>query len=110
MLDAAVKGAGLDGLFDQILSVEAVGVYKPNPKVYQLAVDALGITSPHFVPIVERLGRLCCVGLRNAGGLVQPLRSAVRAAARRTRPRDSDPGGVAGAGGGSLSASQQFAR
>ena len=45
MLDAAVKGAGLDGLFDQVLSVEAVGVYKPHPKVYQLAVDALGISA-----------------------------------------------------------------
>jgi 2-haloacid dehalogenase len=26
-----------------VLSVEAVGVYKPHPKVYQLAVDRLGI-------------------------------------------------------------------
>ena len=45
MLAAAVKGAGLDGLFDQVLSVEAVGVYKPHPKVYQLAVDVLGISA-----------------------------------------------------------------
>jgi 2-haloacid dehalogenase len=45
MLDAAVKGAGLDDLFDQVLSVEAVGVYKPHPKVYQLAVDSLGVAS-----------------------------------------------------------------
>ncbi len=43
MLTAAVTGAGLVGMFDQILSVEAVGVYKPHPKVYQLAVDRLGI-------------------------------------------------------------------
>jgi 2-haloacid dehalogenase len=42
MLDAAVKGAGLDGLLDIVLSVEEVGVYKPHPKVYQLAVDRLG--------------------------------------------------------------------
>jgi 2-haloacid dehalogenase len=45
MLAAAVKGAGLEGLFDQVLSVEAVGVYKPHPKVYQLAVDVLGISA-----------------------------------------------------------------
>jgi 2-haloacid dehalogenase len=45
MLDAAVRGAGLDGLFDQVLSVESVGVYKPHPKVYQLAVDVLGISA-----------------------------------------------------------------
>jgi 2-haloacid dehalogenase len=43
MLDAVVKGAGLDGLLDAVLSVEEVGVYKPSPKVYQLAVDRLGV-------------------------------------------------------------------
>src|SRR5262249_4170052 len=43
MLDAAVKGAGLDALLDAVLSVEAVGVYKPHPKVYQLAVDRPGM-------------------------------------------------------------------
>jgi 2-haloacid dehalogenase len=41
MLDAAVKAAGLESLLDAVLSVEAVGVYKPHPKVYQLAVDRL---------------------------------------------------------------------
>ena len=43
MLDAVVKGAKLDGLLDAVLSVEDVGVYKPHPKVYQLAVDRLGV-------------------------------------------------------------------
>jgi 2-haloacid dehalogenase len=43
MLEAAVKGAKLGGLIDIILSVEEVGVYKPHPKVYQLAVDRLGV-------------------------------------------------------------------
>ncbi len=43
MLDAVVKGAKLDGLLDAVLSVEAVGVYKPHPKVYQLAVDRLAV-------------------------------------------------------------------
>ncbi len=43
MLDAVVKGAKLDGLLDAVLSVEEVGVYKPHPKVYQLAVDRLGV-------------------------------------------------------------------
>jgi 2-haloacid dehalogenase len=46
MLDAAVKGAKLDGLLDAVLSVEEVGVYKPHPKVYQLAVDRLGVPAP----------------------------------------------------------------
>jgi 2-haloacid dehalogenase len=43
MLDAAVRGSGLSTLVDTVLSVESVGVYKPHPKVYQLAVDRLGI-------------------------------------------------------------------
>ncbi len=36
MLAAAVAAAGLDGLFDAVLSVEAVGVYKPARAVYDL--------------------------------------------------------------------------
>ena len=43
MLDNVVKAAKLDGLLDAVLSVEEVGVYKPHPRVYQLAVDRLGI-------------------------------------------------------------------
>jgi 2-haloacid dehalogenase len=43
MLAAAVQAAGLGSLLDQVLSVEEVGVYKPHPTVYQLAVDRLGI-------------------------------------------------------------------
>ena len=43
MLAAAVKNAGLEGLLDAVLSVEEVGVYKPHPKVYQMAVDRLGV-------------------------------------------------------------------
>jgi len=43
MLRSAVEGAGIDGLFDFVLSVEEVGVYKPHPRVYQLAVDRLAI-------------------------------------------------------------------
>jgi len=43
MLDAVVKGANLSGLIDAVLSVEEVGVYKPHPKVYQLAVDRLRV-------------------------------------------------------------------
>lgn len=43
MLQAAVSNAQLEPLLDLVLSVEEVGVYKPHPKVYQLAVDQLGI-------------------------------------------------------------------
>ena len=43
MLDAAVRNAGIGSLLDAVLSVEAVGVYKPHPKVYRYAIDQLGI-------------------------------------------------------------------
>jgi 2-haloacid dehalogenase len=43
MLDALVKGAKLEGMFDAVLSVEDAGVYKPHPRVYQLAADRLAI-------------------------------------------------------------------
>lgn len=43
MLDAAVDGAGIRDLLDANLSIEEVGIYKPDPRVYQLAVDRLGV-------------------------------------------------------------------
>jgi 2-haloacid dehalogenase len=43
MLDAAVKAAKLE--LDAVLSVEEAGVFKPDPRVYQLAVDRLGISA-----------------------------------------------------------------
>jgi 2-haloacid dehalogenase len=43
MLAAAVKGARLEALLDAVLSVEEVGAFKPDPRVYQLAVDRLGL-------------------------------------------------------------------
>jgi 2-haloacid dehalogenase len=48
MLEAAVQNAKIADLLDAVLSVEAVGVYKPHRKVYQLAVDRLGI-EPHAI-------------------------------------------------------------
>ena len=43
MLDAAVNSAGIGDLLDAVLSVELAVVYKPHPKVYQLAADRLAI-------------------------------------------------------------------
>ena len=43
MLRSAVDFARIGPLLDAVLSVEEVGVYKPHPKVYQLAVERLGI-------------------------------------------------------------------
>lgn len=43
MLEAAVGNAGIADLLDGVYSVESVGVYKPHPSVYRLAVDGLGL-------------------------------------------------------------------
>lgn len=43
MLEAAVQHARISHLIDAVLSIEEVGVYKPHPKVYQLAVDRLAV-------------------------------------------------------------------
>jgi 2-haloacid dehalogenase len=45
MLQAVVANAGIGNLLDLVLSVEEVGVYKPHPRVYRLAVDRLS-TAP----------------------------------------------------------------
>jgi 2-haloacid dehalogenase len=39
MLDAAVQSAGLSGLFDAVLSVDAIKMFKTAPQVYQMVTD-----------------------------------------------------------------------
>ena len=43
MLDAAVRHAGLDKLFNFVISVEDVGIYKPSRRVYRHAMQKLQI-------------------------------------------------------------------
>jgi 2-haloacid dehalogenase len=43
MLAAATQSGGIAEFLDSILSVEQVGIYKPHPSVYQLAVDCLRV-------------------------------------------------------------------
>ena len=43
MLDAAADNAGLRPFLDSVLSVEPVGIFKPDASTYQLAVDRLGV-------------------------------------------------------------------
>ena len=43
MLAGAVRSSGLDGVFAHVLSVDTVAVYKPSPRVYELAPLALGV-------------------------------------------------------------------
>ncbi|MDO8606756.1 MAG: haloacid dehalogenase type II [Phaeospirillum sp.] len=43
MLAAGIEAVGIGPLMDALLSVEDVGVFKPNPAVYKLAVDHFSV-------------------------------------------------------------------
>lgn len=43
MLEPLIAGSALAVHIDGVLSVDAAGIYKPSPRVYQLAVDRLGL-------------------------------------------------------------------
>lgn len=49
MLSSAVDNATIADLLDDVFSVDSIGVYKPHPRVYQMAVDGLGVEA----------GRIC---------------------------------------------------
>jgi 2-haloacid dehalogenase len=49
MLADAIAAARIGDLLDHVLSVEDVGVFKPHPSVYQLAVDRLGVPASAIV-------------------------------------------------------------
>ena len=49
MLEAAVKNSGIDDLIEKNFSVEEVGVFKPDVRVYQLAVDGLKVRPEEIV-------------------------------------------------------------
>jgi 2-haloacid dehalogenase len=43
MLQAGIRNSGLDGMFEQLLTTDEVKQFKPAPRAYQMAVDALGL-------------------------------------------------------------------
>jgi len=49
MLEAAVKNSRLEEVIPQIFSVETVGVFKPDARVYQIAVDKLSLKPEEIV-------------------------------------------------------------
>jgi 2-haloacid dehalogenase len=45
MLERVCRSTGVSRLMDAVLSVDEVGIFKPHPSVYQLAMDRLGVTA-----------------------------------------------------------------
>lgn len=42
MLSSAVSSANLGALLDYVLSIESIGVYKPDPRVYRFGAETVG--------------------------------------------------------------------
>jgi 2-haloacid dehalogenase len=43
MLQANIRGAGLDGIFEQVLSTDRAQAFKPDPRAYRMGLDAFGL-------------------------------------------------------------------
>lgn len=52
MLTAAVTAAGMENLLDQVLSVDAIRIYKPRADVYAMVTDGFGV-APSDVTFVS---------------------------------------------------------
>ena len=61
MLEAAVRSAGLQGVFEALYSVESVGIFKPHDKVYDLVGAGLAL-EPGEVMFVSSNGWDACAG------------------------------------------------
>jgi len=48
MLATAATAAGIEQILNAVISIEDAGIYKPSPRVYQLAVDRLGVAKENI--------------------------------------------------------------
>jgi 2-haloacid dehalogenase len=48
MLNSAIENAGIAELLVNSFSVESLGIYKPSPKVYQMAVNNLSVSAENI--------------------------------------------------------------
>lgn len=87
MLAAAVASAGLEPYLDDVLSVEAVGNFKPDARVYDMVGERFG-GPPRggAVRVLERLGRVCGRGLWLRHAVGQSRATARRPLAGQARP------------------------
>jgi len=97
--DLKVRGMRLAILSngDHVLSVEEVGVFKPHPSAYRLAVERLAI-DPKAGCFVSSNGWDACAAQDNGfrAGLVQPVWPGAGTRPRSARGKDFDPVGTPG--------------
>lgn len=53
MLNGAVSSGAMEDLLDELISVDEIGIYKPDARVYQLAVDRMGVAGPEEICFVS---------------------------------------------------------
>lgn len=49
ILDAGIKNSGLKGVFEHVLSTDSIKTYKPDPRAYQMAVDAFKLNADEIL-------------------------------------------------------------
>jgi 2-haloacid dehalogenase len=49
MLEAPMRNSGLEGLLEAPLSTDRVQAYKPDPRAYQMGLDAFGLKRDEIV-------------------------------------------------------------
>jgi 2-haloacid dehalogenase len=59
MLNALVRHSGLDRLLDDVISVDAVRVFKPQPAVYRLAADRLQVRADEIGFVSSNFWDVC---------------------------------------------------
>ena len=53
MLDAAVNSSSLGDVLDEVISIEDVGIFKPDMRIYQLAVERMNASSASAICFVS---------------------------------------------------------
>jgi 2-haloacid dehalogenase len=65
MLEPLVRNAKLDSILAAVISVDEIRIYKPDPRVYQLAVDRLNVAKEEVAFVSSNYWDAC--GAKNFG-------------------------------------------
>ena len=60
MLQSAVDAAGMQGMFNHLLSVEVVEKFKTAPEAYQMGPDVFGVPAKNILFVSSNCWDVCC--------------------------------------------------
>jgi 2-haloacid dehalogenase len=60
MLDSAVEAAGMQGVFNHLLSVDMVKKFKTAPEAYQMGPDVFGLPAKSILFVSSNCWDVCC--------------------------------------------------